>query len=124
MKSEIFERVNQEGKKLDLVDIIVARTYRNENPEKKIKMFYLRNNLEELKKVLSTGANRFKDLDDSVITQMFSICLRKEETGDRKSFGITPKALDNLNTENLENNWSTCQKSIFETIKLLADMKI
>jgi len=28
--TQIFERVNQEGKKLDPVDIIVARTYRNE----------------------------------------------------------------------------------------------
>lgn len=43
---EIFERVNQEGKKLDPVDIIVARTYRNENPAQGIKMFYLRDNLD------------------------------------------------------------------------------
>jgi len=121
---EIFERVNQEGKKLDPVDIIVARTYRNENLEKGIKMFYLRDNLGELKKVLSTRGNRFKDLDDFSIIQMFSICLRKEEKGDRKSFGITPKALDNLKTEHLENNWDSCQKTIFETIKFLADMKI
>jgi hypothetical protein len=122
--TEIFERVNQEGRKLDVVDIIVARTYRNENKEKGIKMFYLRDNLTETKKVLSTSGNRFKDFDDLSIIQMFSICLRKEEKGDRKSFGITPKALDNLTTENLESNWDACQKTIFETIKLLTDLKI
>ena len=121
---EIFERVNQEGKKLDPVDIIVARTYRNENLEKGIKMFYLRDNLQKLKEVLLSQGNRFQNLEDLSIIQMISICLRKEETGTRKSLGITPKALDNLKTEDLENNWDTCQKTIFETIKFLSDMKI
>jgi len=121
---EIFERVNQEGKKLDPIDIIVARTYRNEDLEKGIKMFYLRDNLQKLKEVLSPQGNRFQNLEDLSIIQMISICLRKEETGARKSFGITPKALDNLKTEDLENNWDTCQKTIFETIKFLSDMKM
>ena len=121
---EIFERVNQEGKKLDPIDIIVARTYRNEDLGKGIKMFYLRDNLQKLKEVLSSQGNRFQNLEDLSIVQMISICLRKEETGTRKSFGITPKALDNLKTEDLENNWDTCQKIIFETIKFLSDLKI
>lgn len=121
---EIFERVNQEGKKLDPIDIIVARTYRNEDLEKGIKMFYLRDNLQTLKEVLSSQGNRFQNLEDLSIVQMISICLRKEETGTRKSFGITPKALDNLKTEDLEKNWEICQKTIFETIKFLSDMKI
>ncbi len=121
---EIFERVNQEGKKLDPIDIIVARTYRNEDLEKGIKMFYLRDNLQKLKEVLSSQGNRFQNLEDLSIVQMISICLRKEETGTRKSFGITPKALDNLKTGDLEDNWDTCQKTIFETIKFLSDLKI
>lgn len=121
---EIFERVNQEGKKLDPVDIVVARTYRNEDLAKGIEMFYLRDNLQKLRKVLSSQGNRFQNLADLTIVQMISICLRKKETGTRKSFGITPKALDNLRTEDLEGNWDICQKTIFETIKFLADMKI
>jgi hypothetical protein len=121
---EIFERINQEGKKLDPVDIIVARTYRNEDLEKNIKLFYLRDNLKQLKGTLAESANRFQYLDDLGIIQMISICLRKEEKGTRKSFGITPKALNNLKTEDLENNWNSCQKTIFETIKFLADLKI
>jgi len=122
--TEIFERVNQEGKRLDPVDIIVARTYRNENREKGITMFYLRDNLEALKKTLSPIGNRFREIDDYALIQMFSICLRKDESGDRKSFGITPKALDNLTTDSLEKNWDNCQKTIFETIKFLSDLKI
>ena len=121
---EIFERVNQEGKKLDPVDIIVARTYRNEDLEKGIKMFYLRDNLQKLKEVLLSQGNRFQNLEDLSIIQMVSICLRKEETGTRKSFGITPKALDNLRTDDLEDNWDDSQKTIFETIKFLSDLKI
>ena len=121
---EIFERINQEGKKLDPVDIIVARTYRNEDLEKGIKLFYLRDNLKQLKGILAESGNRFQNLDDLSIIQMISICLRKEEEGTRKSFGITPKALNNLKTEDLENNWDKSQKTIFETIKFLADLKI
>jgi len=121
---EIFERVNQEGKKLDPVDIIVARTYRNEDSAKGIEMFYLRNNLQELRNVLLSQANRFQNLADLTIIQMISICLRKEETGTRKSLGITPKALGNLTTKDLEDNWNVCRKTIFEAIKFLSDMKI
>jgi len=121
---EIFERVNQEGKKLDPVDIIVARTYRNENLKKAIKGFYLRDNLQGLKKVLLSQGNRFQNIEDLTIIQMVSICLRREETSTRKSFGITPKALDNLRTKDFEDNWETCQKTVFDTIKFLSDMKI
>jgi len=121
---EIFERINQEGKKLDPVDIIVARTYRNEDPQTGQKMFYLRDNLKDLKEVLTSQGNKFQNLSDLTIVQMVSICLRKEEARSRKSFGITPKALDNLRTEDLEDNWGTSEKTIFETIKFLSDLKV
>ena len=123
---EIFERINQEGKRLDPVDIIVARTYRNEDKEKGIKPFYLRDNLEETKEVFNSqaGANRYADLGDYTVLQMVSICLRKEERAPRKSFGITPKALENLTTEILEKNWDECKKTVFETIKFLCNIKV
>jgi hypothetical protein len=121
---EIFERINQEGKKLDPVDIIVARTYRNEDPARGVKGFYLRDNLQGLKDILASRGSRFKDMEDYVIIQMVAICLRKKETSVRKRFGITPAALDNLTTSDLENNWVACQETIFETVKFLSDMKI
>jgi len=121
---EIFERINQEGKKLHPVDIIVARTYRNEDLTKGIKGFYLRDNLRELEEILASQGNRFQNIDALTVIQMVAICLRKEETGTRKSFGITPAALDNLTTKDLENDWDSCRKTILETIKLLSDMKI
>jgi hypothetical protein len=121
---EIFERINQEGKKLDPVDIIVARTYRNEDQKKGQKGFYLRDNLKGLKDILVAQGNRFQDIDDLAIIQMVAICLRKTDTDKRKKFGITPAALDNLTTEILEDNWDSTQKTVLETIKLLHDMKI
>ena len=121
---DIFERINQEGKKLDPVDIIVAKTYRNEDPARGVNGFYLRDNLQGLKDVLESRGDRFRDMEDYVIIQMVAICLRKKETGARKRFGITPAALNNLGTTDLENNWATCQETIFETIKFLSDMRI
>ncbi len=121
---EIFERINQEGKKLDPVDIIVARTYRNEDASKGITGFYLRDNLKNLKQSLISQGNRYQHIDDLAIIQTVAICLRKVETGKRKSFGITPAALDNLTTEVLETNWNDTQKTFLETVKQLCDLKI
>lgn len=119
---DIFERINQEGKKLDPVDIIVARTYRNENPTVKIAGFYLRDNLKNLEGVLSSQGSQFQFIEDLTVIQMVALCLRKD-TGETR-FGMTPAALYNLETEDLEKNWGMCQKTILETIKLLADLKI
>jgi hypothetical protein len=121
---EIFERINQEGKKLDPVDIIVARTYRNEDLEKGIKGFYLRDNLKDLKDILLSHGNRFHQAEDYSIIQMIAMCLRKKGPGEHKQFGITPAALDNLTTADLESNWGRCQKTVFETLRFLSDMKI
>lgn len=121
---EIFERINQEGKKLDPVDIIVARTYRNEDAESGHRGFYLRDNLNNLKQLLIEKGNRFKEIDDLTTIQMVAICLRKQHKTGRNPFGITPKALDNLTAQHFEDNWQQCEKTILETIKFLSDMKI
>ena len=125
---EIFERINQEGKKLHPVDIIVARTYRNEDPKTGTPGFYLRDNLAALKDVLREQGSRFQDMDDLTVIQMFALCLRKEYRRDkpdqRNPFGITPAALNNLATEHFEQGWEQGQKSIRETIKFLTDQKI
>ena len=121
---DIFERINQEGKKLDQVDIIVAKTYRNEDPKNGQKGFYLRDNLKGLKDILISQGNRFQEIDDLAVIQMIAICLRKFEKETRKSFGITSSALDHLTTEILESSWSRSQKTILETVKFLHDLKI
>jgi hypothetical protein len=121
---DIFERINQEGKRLDQVDIIVARTYRTEDGKTGQPGFYLRDNLKALKGVLADQGNRFQDLDDLTIIQMVALCLRKAYPGPRSPFGITPKALDNLTAEHFEKHWSACEATILETIKFLTDQRI
>jgi len=121
---EIFERINQEGKRLHPVDIIVARTYRNPNEDKGYPGFYLRDNLRDLKTPLVDSGSRWQDIDDLLVIQMVAMCLRKKHTTGRNPFGITPAALDNLMTEHFEQTWSACRKTILDTIKFLSDMHI
>lgn len=121
---DIFERINQEGKRLDPVDIIVARTYRNEDPASGKAGFYLRDHLTALKNVLIEQGNRFQYLDDLTVIQMIALCLRKLSKAPRNPFGITPKALDNLTAAHFEENWAECQKTILKTIKFLSDQHI
>ena len=118
---EIFERINQEGKRLHPVDIIVARTYRNPDEKKKYSGFYLRDNLMDLKGVLPDS---WRDIDDLLVIQMVSMCLRKQQPEGRNPFGITPASLDNLKTEHFEAHWKECEKTILESIKLMFDQKI
>lgn len=121
---EIFERINQEGKKLHPVDIIVARTYRAVDLENSRTGFYLRDNLKSFKEGLIEQGNRFQDIDDLNIIQMIALCLRKNDANSRSRFGITPAALDNLTASDFEDNWEECQGTIYNTIKFLCDLKI
>jgi len=121
---DIFERINQEGKRLDPVDIIVARTYRSEDPKKNYKGFYLREYLDAFKDTLIQQGNRYQDLDDLSIIQMVAVCRRKESKEKRNPYGITPASLENLTAEDFEQHWNACQKTILKTIKFLSDMKI
>lgn len=121
---DIFERINQEGKKLHPVDIIVARTYRPEKPADGIKGFYLRDNIEGLRDPLVESGNRFKDMDDLSVIQMFALGLRKQDPTRRSAYGVTPAALDNLKTADFENHWEQSRKTILGTVKLLSDLKV
>ncbi|MBW6475122.1 MAG: DUF262 domain-containing protein [Anaerolineaceae bacterium] len=121
---EIFERINQEGKRLDPVDIIVARTYQTENPEKNYSGFYLREYLKSFKEKLVQQGNRYQDLDDLTVIQMIALCRRKEDEETRSRYGITPASLQNLTAEDFEQHWVTSEKTILNTIKFLSDMKV
>lgn len=121
---EIFERINQEGKKLHAVDIIVARTYRSPNETKGVKGFYLRDNLKTFRELLIEKGNRFKDMDDLQVVQMFALCLRKQNTTTRSGYGITPGALNNLKATDFECHWEEVRKTILSTVGLLSSLRI
>lgn len=119
---EIFERINQEGKKLHPVDIIVARTYEVAMPWKEEPGFYLRDNLSALKEKLV--GTRWQEMDDLLVIQMVAICLRKDHKEGRNPFGITPSALDNLGAAHFKQRWNDCQRTILDTIKFLGDLRV
>ena len=103
---------------------MVARTYRTPNEAGAYPGFYLRDNLNEIKEVLADSASRWQEMDDLFTIQMFSICLRKQHAGPKNPFGITPAALDNLETKHFEQYWANCERTILDTIKFLTDQKI
>lgn len=120
----IFERINQEGKRLHPVDIIVARTYRSPDEETGYPGFYLRDNLRSLTNALAETGTKWRDIDELMVIQMVAMCLRKKWKEARNPYGITPAALDNLTTTALEKNWEGCQKTILDTVKFLTDQTI
>jgi hypothetical protein len=121
---EIFERINQEGKRLDQFDILVAQTYQVDDPETGTGGFYLRDNVEHLQNILLERGSRFSEIESLTIMQMISLCLRKDSKETRSPYGITPASLNNLTADVLTKNWSIFEKTILETIKTLTDLKI
>lgn len=121
---EIFERINQQGKKLDPADIVVARTYRTgEQP------FYLRDKFDQVYKEI--GNTRFKNLDDFLIVQMIAMHIRKSlaggwlpKAGGESEVGITLSQMGGVTPERIEALWSDCLEAIKDTIQFVATTKV
>jgi len=120
---EIFERINQQGKRLDPADIVVARTYRTGEPS-----FYLRDKFDQVRE--ETG-NAFKDLDDFLVVQMIAMHIRKslargwlKGAGSESEVGITLSQMKGMTPERIEALWSDSLETIKETIQFVADTKV
>lgn len=98
---QIFERINQAGKPLDIFDIVVAKTFRLEKPEIKQKGFYLRELIDNFRK--STPGN-FSGLDDLTYLQMLAMVINTH-LPDSDILNITPVFLNRLRTEQIEKVW-------------------
>lgn len=113
---QIFERINQAGKPLNIFDIIVAKTFR---PEKKTKKedgieikpgFYLREIIEEFRK---TNESLFlKNVDDLTYLQILAILINKKNP---KLVNITDRYLNEINAEDIEQIWDDAKKAILKT---------
>lgn len=106
---QIFERINQAGKPLDIFDIVVAKTYRTKTKE--YKGFYLRDLIEEFR---SINSSRFLQIDDFDYLQILALLIREniEDSGIRN---ITPRYLNNITTEQIELIWKEAKKAILKT---------
>ena len=99
---QIFERVNQAGQPLSMFDIVVAKTYRPDEPGKA--GFYLRGMFDDFRKQLDQAGSRYAQIDDMTLLQMMAVLVRDAKP-DAGIQNITDTYLNALRTEYLEAIW-------------------
>jgi len=97
---EIFERINQAGKRLSLTDLVVANTWSED--------FDLRERIKEFNKTLNSKG--FQELDAEAITESLSLSIKG---GCTRSFQLQIK------TEDIKNVWGKTIESINLAIDFL-----
>ncbi len=106
---QIFERINQAGKPLDIFDIVVAKTFRPESGEKQ--GFYLREYIDGFRKLNNSNFLQISNFD---YLQIIAILIREniEKSG---IWNITPRYLNDIKTEQIEEIWEPAKKAINKT---------
>ena len=106
---QIFERINQAGKPLDIFDIVVAKTFRPESSEEQ--GFYLREYIDGFRKLNNSNFLQISDFD---YLQIIAILIREniESSG---IWNITPRYLNDIKTEQIEEIWEPAKKAINKT---------
>lgn len=114
---DIFERINQTGRKLTTADIVIARTFRAGSQS-----FNLRRMFEEIGPDLSKRARHWRQMDHLALLQMIGVCMRIEHSrhAGRNPYGIDKDALLNLKPEAIQPRWGDIRKAIIETIEFVA----
>ena len=103
---QIFERINQEGKPLDIFDIVVAKTFRLAENGKD--GFYLRELIDEFRKELS---GNFSTVDDLTFLQIIAVIIY-QNVEDSGILNITPIYLNRLRANHIEAVWEGSKKAI------------
>jgi len=106
---QIFERINQAGKSLDIFDIVVAKTFRPESEENE--GFYLRDNIDDFR---NTNDSKFLQISDFDYLQIIAILIR-ENINNSGIWNITPRYLNDIKTEQIEEIWESAKKAINKT---------
>jgi hypothetical protein len=106
---QIFERINQAGKPLDIFDIVVAKTFRPESTD--VQGFYLREYINDFRKLNNSNFLQISDFD---YLQIIAILIREniEKSG---IWNITPRYLNDIKTEQIEEVWEPAKKAINKT---------
>ncbi len=106
---QIFERINQAGKPLDIFDIVVAKTFRPKSGSDN--GFYLRDLIDGFREI---NNSRFLQLSDFDYLQILSILIR-ENIENSGIVNITPRYLNDIKTEQIETIWADSKKAILKT---------
>jgi len=106
---QIFERINQEGKPLNIFDIVVAKTFRPQ--DNGVDGFYLR---EIVDKFRETNESRFLEIDDLTYLQMLAVLIYQKDN-DCGIQNITDRYLNNVKAEQIEDLWASSQTAFLKT---------
>lgn len=105
---QIFERINQAGKPLDIFDIVVAKTFRPDGTGRK--GFYLRQLIDDFR--ASTPGN-FSGLDNLTYLQILSMIVY-HHVDNSGVLNITPIYLNRLRTEHIETVWDGAKAALLK----------
>ena len=107
---QIFERINQAGKPLDIFDIVVAKTFRPETDEDK--GFYLRELIDNFRN--QENSSLFFNINNFDYLQIIAIIIREhiENSGIKN---ITDRYLNEIKSQQIEEVWDETQKAILKT---------
>ena len=106
---QIFERINQAGKPLDIFDIVVAKTYRQETPSQR--GFYLRDLITEFRE--KSNNSKFLSIADIDYLQILAILIR-ENISNSGIHNITPRYLNDIKATQIEEIWDDAKSAILK----------
>ncbi len=109
---QIFERINQAGKPLNIFDIVVAKTFRLATPERS--GFYLRDLIGDFR--TETPGN-FAGLDDMTYLQAMAMIINVNIPNSDIS-NITPVFLNRIRTEQVEEIWEETTSALCKMFDL------
>jgi hypothetical protein len=112
---QIFERINQAGKPLNIFDIVVAKTFKPATPQKGITPadngFYLRDLIDDFRK---HNNSEFLKISDQDYLQILAVIIGRNipNSGVRN---ITDRYLNEIKTEHILEVWEDTKKAILKT---------
>ncbi|HTR82370.1 MAG TPA: DUF262 domain-containing protein, partial [Bacteroidota bacterium] len=106
---QIFERINQAGKPLDIFDIVVAKTFRPKTQEEN--GFYLREIIDNFR---STNQSHFLGIGNIDYLHILAVLINRnvENSGVRN---ITERYLNKIETEQIVGIWKDAEIAILKT---------
>lgn len=110
---QIFERINQAGKPLNIFDIVVAKTFRPDTDG--VKGFYLRELIEDLRGI---NESRFLAIDDLTYLQILAVLINRNIPCSGIQ-NITERYLNDIKTHHIEEVWDEAKKAILKTFDFL-----
>ena len=108
---QIFERINQAGKPLNIFDIVVAKTFRPVMEKEQNKGFYLREVIDEFRK---HNNSEFMYLGDLDYLQIIAVIIW-QNVKDSGVLNITERYLNEIKTEEIINIWDNTKTAILKT---------